>query len=98
MIIVYCTRKLQLFLLIFYFNEILISNFVLIQGLRLFGESYSGLEYDYKGLCNVYEYLNDTEKYLEYSHILETWRIIREGNLEVNFNFNILKPSIFIGF
>lgn len=54
-------------------------------GLRLFGESYSGLEYDYKGLCNVYEHLNDTDKYLEYSQVLETWRMIREGNLEVMF-------------
>lgn len=53
-------------------------------GLRLFGESYSGLEYDYKGLCNVYEHLNDTDKYLEYSQVLETWRMIREGNLEVS--------------
>lgn len=52
-------------------------------GLRLFGESYSGLEYDYKGLCNVYELLNDTDNYLRYSQILETWRMIRERNLEV---------------
>lgn len=52
--------------------------------LRLFGESYSGLEYDYKGLCNVYEFLNDTDNYLRYSQILETWRMIRERNLEVN--------------
>lgn len=58
-----------------------------ISGLRLFGESYSGLEYDYKGLCNVYEFLNDTDKYLEYSQVLETWRMIREGNLEVNKNY-----------
>lgn len=55
-----------------------------ISGLRLFGESYSGLEYDYKGLCNVYEFLNDTDNYLRYSQILETWRMIRERNLEVN--------------
>lgn len=34
----------------------------------------------------MYEYLNDTEKYLEYSQVLETWRMIREGNLEVNSN------------
>lgn len=57
---------------------------VIILGLRLFGESYSGLEYDYKGLCNVYEFLNDAERYLEYSQVLETWRMIREGNLEVS--------------
>lgn len=62
--------------------------------LRLFGESYSGLEYDYKGLCNVYEHLNDTDKYLEYSQVLETWRMIREGNLEVSSSCNESKEDI----
>ncbi|XP_031628724.1 amyloid protein-binding protein 2 [Contarinia nasturtii] len=62
--------------------------------LRLFGSSYSGLEYDYKGLCNVYEQLNDTDKYLEYSNILDTWRMIREGNLEVSTSGNELKEEI----
>lgn len=63
-------------------NELSVFFFAL--GLRLFGESYSGLEYDYKGLCNVYEFLDDTDNYLRYSQILETWRMIRERNLEVN--------------
>lgn len=49
--------------------HMLLFNFVL--GLRLFGESYSGLEYDYKGLCNVYEYLNDTgNKFFFYEFVL----------------------------
>lgn len=64
--------------------ERFLSSIFNLIGLRLFGESYSGLEYDYKGLCNVYEHLNDTDKYLEYSQVLETWRMIREGNLEVS--------------
>lgn len=49
-------------------------------GLRLFGKTYSGLEYDYRGLCHVYECLHDTDKYLEYSLILESWRLLREDN------------------
>jgi len=48
--------------------------------LKLFGESYSGLEYDYKGLCNVYTKLSEAEKLFEYTQVLETWRIIREEN------------------
>ncbi|XP_055712550.1 amyloid protein-binding protein 2 [Phlebotomus papatasi] len=48
--------------------------------LRLFGDSYSGLEYDYRGLCHVYESLANTDKYLEYSRILDTWRILRQEN------------------
>lgn len=54
--------------------------------MKLFGESYSGLEYDYKGLCNVYNNLSETDKLLEYSQVLETWRIIREENNEVRSN------------
>ncbi|GAB0087221.1 Amyloid protein-binding protein 2 [Sergentomyia squamirostris] len=48
--------------------------------LRLFGDAYSGLEYDYRGLCHVYESLSNTDKYLEYSRILDTWRILRQEN------------------
>lgn len=51
-------------------------------GLKLFGESYSGLEYDYRGLCHVYESLEEIDKYLEYHEILETWKILREGREE----------------
>lgn len=53
-------------------------------GLRLFGETYSGLEYDYRGLCYVYENLNDTEKYLEYALILDTWKQLKEDQNRVN--------------
>ncbi|KAG4079923.1 hypothetical protein HA402_006235 [Bradysia odoriphaga] len=52
--------------------------------LRLFGETYSGLEYDYRGLCYVYEHLNDTEKYLEYALILDTWKQLKEDQNRVN--------------
>uniref|UniRef100_A0A1B0B774 RING-CH-type domain-containing protein n=1 Tax=Glossina palpalis gambiensis TaxID=67801 RepID=A0A1B0B774_9MUSC len=53
-------------------------------GLRVFGSSYSGLEYDYLGLCHVYETLREYEKYLMYAHILENWQILRSQNLTMN--------------
>uniref|UniRef100_A0A1B0AJ01 Amyloid protein-binding protein 2 n=1 Tax=Glossina pallidipes TaxID=7398 RepID=A0A1B0AJ01_GLOPL len=52
--------------------------------LRVFGSSYSGLEYDYLGLCHVYETLREYEKYLMYAHILENWQILRSQNLTMN--------------
>ncbi|XP_017089225.2 amyloid protein-binding protein 2 [Drosophila bipectinata] len=52
--------------------------------LRLFGHSYSGLEYDYLGLCHVYETLHDFEKYLQYAHTLENWQILRGQNITQN--------------
>jgi hypothetical protein len=51
-------------------------------GLRLFGETYSGLEYDYRGLCHVYEEMGEVEKYFEYSTILDDWRLLRAENDE----------------
>ncbi|XP_016972915.1 amyloid protein-binding protein 2 [Drosophila rhopaloa] len=52
--------------------------------LRLFGHSYSGLEYDYLGLCHVYETLHDFEKYLKYANTLENWQMLRGQNLTQN--------------
>ncbi|XP_022227408.2 amyloid protein-binding protein 2 [Drosophila obscura] len=52
--------------------------------LRLFGLSYSGLEYDYLGLCHVYETLHDFEKYLQYAHTLENWQMLRGQNITQN--------------
>ncbi|XP_068158338.1 amyloid protein-binding protein 2 [Drosophila tropicalis] len=52
--------------------------------LRLFGHSYSGLEYDYLGLCHVYETLHEFEKYLQYAHTLENWQILRGQNITQN--------------
>lgn len=49
--------------------------------LRLFGRSYSGLEYDYLGLCHVYEELREYEKYLKYANMLDNWQILRGQNL-----------------
>ncbi|XP_037936526.1 amyloid protein-binding protein 2 [Teleopsis dalmanni] len=52
--------------------------------LRLFGHSYSGLEYDYLGLCHVYETLREFEKYLKYATILENWQTLRGQNPILN--------------
>lgn len=62
----------------------------------MFGETYSGLEYDYRGLCHVYESLNDTEKYLEYALILDTWKQLKEEQNRVNVSwfFNVRLWSI----
>lgn len=63
-------------------------------GLKLFGESYSGLEYDYRGLCHVYESLQEIEKCLEYHDILETWKVLREGREEESVSTNYFKRNI----
>ncbi|CAH0563319.1 unnamed protein product [Brassicogethes aeneus] len=45
--------------------------------LNLFGESYSGLEYDYRGLINVYSTLCDVHSMNLYSQKMREWRDIR---------------------
>ncbi|XP_057325165.1 amyloid protein-binding protein 2 [Microplitis mediator] len=46
--------------------------------LKLFGKSYSGLEYDYRGLLHVYEKLQDYDKLLEYRDTLILWHDLRK--------------------
>ena len=48
-------------------------------GRKLFGPSYSGLEYDYRGLIQVYHLTRNYEKFIEYQEILDLWRISREA-------------------
>ncbi|XP_055586241.1 amyloid protein-binding protein 2 [Uranotaenia lowii] len=55
--------------------------------LRLFGESYSGLEYDYRGLIHFYEITGDRAQYDHYNNVLEDWRVLREENQAVRNNF-----------
>ncbi|XP_076393487.1 protein interacting with APP tail-1 isoform X1 [Megachile rotundata] len=50
--------------------------------LKLFGKSYSGLEYDYDGLLNVYTKLNEHDKVLEYTNILTNWKELRNENVQ----------------
>ncbi|XP_026289406.1 amyloid protein-binding protein 2 isoform X1 [Frankliniella occidentalis] len=47
-------------------------------GLKLFGETYSGLEYDYRGLCHVYGKLHDVERVAHYTFVLNQWKVLRE--------------------
>lgn len=41
------------------------------------------MEYDYRGLCHIYELLHDMDKYFEYSRILDNWRNLRKRNEEM---------------
>ena len=48
-------------------------------GRKLFGPSYSGLEYDYRGLIQVYHLTRNYERFIEYQEILDQWRVSREA-------------------
>lgn len=65
-------------------------------GLRLFGRTYSGLEYDYLGLCHVYETLHEFEKYLRYAHILENWQLLRGQHITQNVNTILIYDKYFM--
>ena len=47
-------------------------------GRKLFGDGYSGLEYDYRGLLNVYNAKGNVQKAAEYSAILHEWNVLRD--------------------
>lgn len=47
-------------------------------GKRLFGDTYSGLEYDYRGLMQIYTMEGNQEKLTEYSIIFTQWRVLRD--------------------
>ncbi|XP_071442757.1 amyloid protein-binding protein 2 isoform X2 [Hetaerina americana] len=49
-------------------------------GHKLFGQSYSGLEYDYRGLLHVYTELGEVEKVAQYSFVLNHWKMLRDLN------------------
>ncbi|XP_059092602.1 amyloid protein-binding protein 2-like [Tigriopus californicus] len=48
----------------------------------LFGPAYSELEYDYRGLIQLYQQLEDYDKYLEYFHKFENWKLLRDRRHE----------------
>ncbi|KAL3227929.1 hypothetical protein MRX96_003870 [Rhipicephalus microplus] len=50
-------------------------------GTKLFGEAYSGLEYDYRGLLRVSMEMNKTNQVLRYTRVLEEWRQLRQRSL-----------------
>ncbi|KAF6207038.1 hypothetical protein GE061_018276 [Apolygus lucorum] len=54
-----------------YFRSINIS-------LKLFSETYSGLEYDYRGLVHVYTHLGEMENAHDYKVTIDRWKTLRE--------------------
>lgn len=50
-------------------------------GTKLFGEAYSGLEYDYRGLLRVSMEMNKTSQVLRYTRVLEEWRQLRQRSI-----------------
>ncbi|XP_054707927.1 amyloid protein-binding protein 2-like isoform X2 [Uloborus diversus] len=52
-------------------------------GITLYGEGYSGLEYDYRGLMRVYDRLGDTASLSRVHAILHTWKILRDQTVEL---------------
>jgi len=51
---------------------------VVFVGRKLFGDGYSGLEYDYRGLLRLYNAKGNTQKAAEYSSILHEWNVLRD--------------------
>ncbi|KJE89488.1 hypothetical protein CAOG_00949 [Capsaspora owczarzaki ATCC 30864] len=49
-------------------------------GIHLYGESYSGLEFDYMGLIHVYEHLGNAERVAWYNNTLDKWDRLRLDN------------------
>ncbi|KAI5630854.1 tetratricopeptide repeat domain-containing protein [Phthorimaea operculella] len=47
-------------------------------GLKLFGERYSGLEYDYRGLVHVFTQLKQHDRADHYTRLLQHWHELRE--------------------
>jgi tetratricopeptide (TPR) repeat protein len=48
-------------------------------GINLFGVGYSGLEYDYRGLCRVYSHLRDSDKLYHFINKLHNWKHLRDS-------------------
>lgn len=55
----------------------------LFAGKKLFGEGYSGLEYDYRGLIKLYNSVGNFEKVFEYHNILANWNRLRDRQFSV---------------
>ncbi|KAI1301236.1 Amyloid protein-binding protein 2 [Halotydeus destructor] len=47
-------------------------------GVKLFGEAYSGLEYDYRGLLRIYLNLGNNTKTIEYMQVIHHWKHLRD--------------------
>lgn len=54
-----------------------------VTGKKLFGEGYSGLEYDYRGLIKLYNSVGNYEKVFEYHNVLSNWNRLRDRQFAV---------------
>uniref|UniRef100_A0A3P8UVM8 Amyloid protein-binding protein 2 n=1 Tax=Cynoglossus semilaevis TaxID=244447 RepID=A0A3P8UVM8_CYNSE len=52
-------------------------------GKKLFGEGYSGLEYDYRGLIKLYNSVGNYDKVFEYHNVLSNWNRLRDRQFAV---------------
>ncbi|XP_025090996.1 amyloid protein-binding protein 2-like isoform X2 [Pomacea canaliculata] len=59
-------------------------------GKALFGKSYSGLEYDYRGLLRLYHHTGAHEMAMHYHNVLQEWSQLRDQN-----NTSEVKPLDF---
>lgn len=55
----------------------------LFTGKKLFGDGYSGLEYDYRGLLRVYTIQANMEKCFKYQNVLAYWKLLRDEAQEM---------------
>lgn len=55
-----------------------------LAGKKLFGEGYSGLEYDYRGLIKLYNSVGNFEKVFEYHNILSNWNRLRDRQFAIS--------------
>lgn len=50
--------------------------------LKLFGNGYSGLQYDYNGLIHIYLKLKEHDKVMEYTDLWHRWRELRRKHVQ----------------
>lgn len=65
-------------------------SFFFLTGKALFGKSYSGLEYDYRGLLRLYHHTGAHEMAMHYHNVLQEWSQLRDQN-----NTSEVKPLDF---
>lgn len=67
-------------------------------GTRLFGETYSGLEFDYRGLCHIYLQSQNYAKVVEYQTKLHQWNLLRDTVEIRKTSISSVKCKIFLSF
>ena len=63
-----------------FLRELLVfKHFFYWLGRQLFGEGYSGLEYDYRGLVRLYTQKGEYAKADHYRDIINQWSVLRDS-------------------